>query len=587
MTAGFVLILLERFARGEIGLVGVQESLAQALRAGQVSDQELAGNLKDALDRGMISAEAFRLLAQQVAEGPRSIPRATPAESGGTMLRSEGARGGPRAREGTMLRQPSGSAIQSPASHPRRGTSPGTGPATDALLGDPQNWTGVWGQGVVIGDVLNERYRLERMIGHGGMGDVYLAYDQVEDGYFAVKVLTQDFRDHPDAWRALKEEVRKSRDLAHPNIVGVYSLQRDHTNAYMVMEYLEGKPLDRLLAEDYARGMPFQQALPIVRAAAEALAYAHDRGVIHSDLKPSNLFVLAGGRAKVLDFGIARAVRGPRDGRFDARELGALTPEYASPEMIAGDQAPDVRDDVYGFACLVYELVTGRHPFGSDDAAKARTRRGARGKPDPAPGLTRRQSQALARGLAFERSDRTASIEFLLAELQGQAGAGGYKARQIVVLAAAGVVLLAVAVWAGNRVLAPSESDIFRAALVQSLPPATEYADPNEIATLIELGNYYLQSSREAFDPGALSRGVSSASGAFSKALKLDPSNPEALGGVVRVFETYLERAEGMAKAGQWPAAREAAVYGLDINPDSQRLRKVLGTSESRVGSGQ
>jgi predicted Ser/Thr protein kinase len=214
---------------------------------------------------------------------------------------------------------------------------------------------------IATGQLLGGRYRLERKLGEGGMGVVYLASDQeVKGETFAIKVLTQEIRERQDALELLREEVRKTRLLAHPNIVGVYSLNVDRTDVFILMECLEGKPLQALLDEDFGRGMRFDRAWPIIEDLGAALGYAHDHSVIHGDLKPANVFITTSGKAKLLDFGIARAARGSRRGK-DAAALGALTPAYASCEMLE-QRPPDTRDDIYALSCMIYEMLSGRHP---------------------------------------------------------------------------------------------------------------------------------------------------------------------------------------------------------------------------------
>jgi TonB family protein len=259
------------------------------------------------------------------------------------------------------------------------------------------------------GSVLGGRYRLVREIGRGGMGVVYLADGLVDLQRFAVKVLNPEFLQHPDAIRVVREEARKSLAMRHPNIVGVYPLEREGEQYYLPMEYLEGKTVRELLDQDFARGVPVDQAWPIVKGAGAALAFAHDNGVIHSDLKPSNIFVTTGGRPRVLDFGIARALRDRR--HFDTDSLGAMTAAYASSEMLA-NKPPDFRDDVYGFACVVYELLTGSHPFAGYTADEARSRRMVVA---PVRALSAAQNALLRRGLAFNCEDRAATIEEFLA----------------------------------------------------------------------------------------------------------------------------------------------------------------------------
>jgi non-specific serine/threonine protein kinase len=263
---------------------------------------------------------------------------------------------------------------------------------------------------LAVGQLIGGRYRIERELGEGGMGVVYLATDdQVPGERFAVKVLKEEPR--PEALALLCEEVHKTRKLSHPNIVDVHSVNVDGQTLYVLMEYLEGKSLDKLLDEEFGRGMSFSHAWPIIEDVGAALGNAHDHNVIHSDLKPANLFVTTSGRTKLLDFGIARVSRGPllhaRTGPL------ALTPSYASCEMLEGKQA-DRRDDIYSFACVIYEMLCGDRPFGELTALEARE---AGTKVPPLEGLSREQNAALARALAFDREDRTSSVEVLLEAL--------------------------------------------------------------------------------------------------------------------------------------------------------------------------
>ena len=296
------------------------------------------------------------------------------------------------------------------------------------------------GGAIEAGALLGGRYYLERKLGEGGMGVVYFARDrQVEGECFAIKVLKPYIREHADSLELLREEVRKTRALHHPNIVGVYSLNADSSGVYMLMEYLEGQTLSGLLDDEFGRGMPLMRAWPLIKDIGAALAYAHDHSVIHSDLKPSNVFVTSVGKAKLLDFGIARAVRG-RTLRIDTGASSALTPAYASCEMLEGD-APDQRDDVYAFAAVIYELLSGKHPFNGRTAVEARTL-GLR--PAPIASLSRAQNAALAHALAYERAKRTTSVEKLLADLEG---IDTRRARRRVALALGVVAIIGAGAW--------------------------------------------------------------------------------------------------------------------------------------------
>jgi serine/threonine-protein kinase len=280
---------------------------------------------------------------------------------------------------------------------------------------------------LAIGQVLSGRYRIERVLGEGGMGLVYLVRDeQVAGETFAAKVLKQGL--DPEALGLLREEVRKTRKLSHPNIVDVHSVNVDGRAFYVLMEYLEGKSLNALLDEEFGRGMPFSHAWPIIEDVGAALGYAHDHNVIHSDLKPANVLVTTSGRTRLLDFGIARVSRGPLV--HNRSGWRALTPAYASYEMLKGEQA-NPRDDIYSFACVIYEMLSGDRPFGELNALEARD---VGTQVPPLAVLSPAQNEALAQALAFDRASRTGSVEQLLAGLAPDKGPRG---RQNAVLGAA------------------------------------------------------------------------------------------------------------------------------------------------------
>lgn len=277
-----------------------------------------------------------------------------------------------------------------------------------------------------VGDTLNGRFVLEECIGFGGMGTVYKALDlrklEASDRkpYIAIKVLNVQFRGHPKSLIALQREARKAQTLAHPNIVTVYDFDRDGSMVYLTMEYLTGKSLSQTLRMPGFTGMPYAQALHIVSGIAKALAYAHERGFVHCDLKPANVFLTDTGEVKVIDFGIARVFRKSEEDVeatvFDAGSLGGLTPAYASPEMLE-HLVPDPRDDIYALACITYELLTGRHPFDRVSATQARS---AGIRPQRPKNLGHRQWRALKAALSFERETRTPTVTRFLQEMSGE-----------------------------------------------------------------------------------------------------------------------------------------------------------------------
>jgi non-specific serine/threonine protein kinase len=300
------------------------------------------------------------------------------------------------------------------------------GPAIEPLVNTVQtaHWAGTDSRAPQPGDVIKDRFVLEDVIGKGGMGVVFRARDKRKEEaqdrhpYAALKVLNEDFKRHPESLKALQREARKAQNLAHPNIVTVYDFDRDGSNVFMVMELLEGEPLDRYIRRLDGAGLTVLKAMPIIRALCGALAYAHEHEVVHSDFKPANAFVTRSGAIKVFDFGIARAAKHQGDDTgtqtlFDPGTLGALTPAYASCEMLEGGE-PDLRDDIYALGCVVYELLTGIHPFGGKSAVHARE---SKLKPEPIKGLTGRQWRALRRSLAYERTARTVSVPRFLEEI--------------------------------------------------------------------------------------------------------------------------------------------------------------------------
>ena len=269
------------------------------------------------------------------------------------------------------------------------------------------------------------RFELTELLGGGGMGVVYRALDRLAaeqddpDPYVALKLLGDAIRENPNAALALQREGRRARELAHPNIVKVFDFGRDGDTWYLQMELLRGHPLDAIIAAN-PDGVAFDVARPLVSQLFAGLQYAHEKGLVHSDIKPSNVFLTSDDVVKILDFGIATPFRDrASDGsttRFNSRKLGALSPCYACVEMFLGSNA-DPRDDVFSAAVVVYELLSGRHPFGGEEAPRAEE---AGIEVERIRGLTRAQNLALRSALSFRRKERTPSIEEFASELLGE-----------------------------------------------------------------------------------------------------------------------------------------------------------------------
>lgn len=382
------------------------------------------------------------------------------------------------------------------------------------------------------GHALRGRYLLETMIGSGAMGQVWKAKDlfgeQARDRnpFVAIKVLTSDFEDHPQAFVAMHREASRAQQLAHPNIVTVHSFDRDDRGGrvFIAMELLSGSPLDRVVRGTNGRGLAPNEAWPIIRGIGEGLAYAHRKGIVHSDLKPANIFLTEERVPKVLDFGIARAARqadshGPV--HEDDSVFSGYTATYAPPEVF-DDAPPHTADDVFALGTVAYELLTGRHPFNRKPANEARAERL---RPQPIKGITRRQWHAIERALAFQRARRWPDAASFLRALQGIT-------RTQIVLAAAVAVLSVTAgiLWYRNY--------------LQSLPAIPfeqlPVAEQQYIQRALDNGNEALRLVQQSH----IIEATADAADSFAEAYEHHPRNPQAAAGLKAAADAFITWAD-------------------------------------------
>ncbi|MFL5514863.1 MAG: serine/threonine-protein kinase [Gemmatimonadales bacterium] len=208
-------------------------------------------------------------------------------------------------------------------------------------------------------DALRERYELGEELGHGGMASVYLARDVRDQRMVAIKVMHPRVANALNAQRFLRE-IAIAGSMGHPLIVPLHDSGTAGDVLFYVMPYVEGDTLAQRLAR--VRRLPLEDALAVARDVAEALGHAHRQGILHRDVKPQNI-LLAGGRALVADFGLARAI-----GAADYQKLtdtGVLvgTVYYMSPEQVRDDRDLDQRTDIYALGCILYEMLTGEPPY--------------------------------------------------------------------------------------------------------------------------------------------------------------------------------------------------------------------------------
>jgi eukaryotic-like serine/threonine-protein kinase len=209
----------------------------------------------------------------------------------------------------------------------------------------------------VVGEKVGGRYEIEELVGHGGMSSVYKAHDSLLERHVALKVLHEQYSDDDDFVERFKREARSVAQLQHPNIVTVIDRGEEDGRQYIVFEYVDGENLkERVVREGR---LDIREALEIALEVARGLAFAHEQGLVHRDVKPQNVLLNGDGRAKVTDFGIARTL--DVDGMTQTGTVLG-TSNYIAPEQASG-QPVDAHSDVYSLGAVLYELLTGDVPF--------------------------------------------------------------------------------------------------------------------------------------------------------------------------------------------------------------------------------
>jgi len=210
----------------------------------------------------------------------------------------------------------------------------------------------------MIGSIINNKYRIEEELGRGGMGIVYRAYDTLLNRTVALKIMNPELVQRQNLLQRFLGEAQILVKLSHPHIVKVYDLQVMAPGFFIVMEYVEGLTLTEKIKPS-AR-IPYQEALPIFKQTLQAIAYAHQAGVLHRDIKPSNIMLTPNNGVKVMDFGLAK---NPQEVDLTQSQDVFGTPAYMSPEQIKGLKKADRRSDIYALGMTFYEILTGRWPF--------------------------------------------------------------------------------------------------------------------------------------------------------------------------------------------------------------------------------
>ena len=213
-----------------------------------------------------------------------------------------------------------------------------------------------------VGKRIDGRYEIQEVIGVGGMAVVYKAYDTIDDRIVAVKILKEEYLANEEFRRKFKNESKAIAILNHPNIVKVYDVSFGERIQYIVMEYVDGITLKEYINEQGSIG--WKEAVHFEMQILQALQHAHDKGIIHRDIKPQNIILLQDGSIKVADFGIARFARSETKTMTNGA-IGSV--HYISPEQAKGDYT-DERADLYSAGVVLYEMITGKVPFNADSA---------------------------------------------------------------------------------------------------------------------------------------------------------------------------------------------------------------------------
>src|SRR5438067_11013518 len=270
-------------------------------------------------------------------------------------------------------------------------------------------------RGPMVGDVIAERYELEELVGSGGMSSVYKAHDRLLERDVALKVLHSHFLADEEYVERFRREARAVAQLSHPNIVTVIDRGEADGHQFIVFEYVDGENLKELIRR--VGPLPVRQAVQLALAVAEGLAFAHEHGLVHRDVKPQNVLLNGEGETKVTDFGIARSL----DVEHGMTQTGTVmgTGDYITPEQASG-RPVDAHTDVYSLGVVLHELLTGEVPFPGDNFVAVAMKHINEPPPDlleKRPDVPLRVAAIVDRALQKDPADRFPSMHAFAAEL--------------------------------------------------------------------------------------------------------------------------------------------------------------------------
>jgi len=322
----------------------------------------------------------------------------------------------------------------------------------------------------LVGRVVGGKFRVEKLLGQGGMGRVYLAEHVRIGRRCALKVLAPNLVGDPSSIRRFDGEARNASRIVHPSVAVVYDFEETPDGlVFLVLEYVDGETLGAILGRSENQRLDVTRSMQIARDVADALQAAHDLGIVHRDLKPDNIMLTQQDRVKVVDFGIAKAMETAGPGQHGVTRTGFVvgTPRYMSPEQLAGTNV-DARSDIYALGCVLYEMVTGRAAYDAPITTERTMRSQPRFREDAPRALDAIITKAMSR--AAEGRFQTAremrdALDALLARGRATSRRALFTRIGIALAAVAGVAAGAVAVVSRSHPQSPAPSS-------QSSPPA-------------------------------------------------------------------------------------------------------------------
>jgi serine/threonine protein kinase len=272
---------------------------------------------------------------------------------------------------------------------------------------------------IVVGETLGA-YRITEQLGQGGMATVFKAYHAALDRYVAIKALHPAFKEDVNFLARFQREARVVARLDHPNIVPIYDFSEHEGRPYLVMKYIEGETLKSRLGQSQ---LSFAEIMGIVDAVGKALTYAHRQGILHRDVKPSNVLLAKDGQIYLADFGLARIASAGESTLSSDMMLG--TPQYISPEQAMGKRELDEGTDIYSFGVLLYELLVGKVPFSADTPYAIIHDHIYSPLPLPRsinPKITEEMERVLLKALTKDRADRFSTVMDLVEAFKSACG---------------------------------------------------------------------------------------------------------------------------------------------------------------------